>query len=59
MSEPLLPDITDDERPVGWGDDQRWDDESGADPDRHHGHDERGSDEDRLRAARPPHHDRD
>jgi hypothetical protein len=46
MTEPLLPDTTSDEHDIGWGDDARDDDR------------EAGDDE-RLRAERPPHHDRD
>lgn len=42
MTDPLLPDQTADERPVGWGDE----DEADADAD------------ERLRGERPPHHDR-
>jgi hypothetical protein len=48
VGEPLLPDTTSDESDVGWGDDERAHDQDG------------GADEDdeRLKAERPPHHDR-
>jgi hypothetical protein len=46
MSEPVLPDSTSDERDVGWGDDV-------SDEDRARDEDER------FKAERPPHHDRD
>ncbi|HWB67447.1 MAG TPA: hypothetical protein VG708_11545 [Mycobacteriales bacterium] len=45
-ADPLLPDTTADERPVGWGDDR---DEYDDDAD---------SDEERLAVERPPHYDR-
>jgi hypothetical protein len=49
VSDPLLPDTTTDEGTVGWGD-EVYDDTVG---------DEAERDEARLRAERPPHHDRD
>jgi hypothetical protein len=45
VTEPLLPDTTSDESDVGWGDAEPADDEA--------------RDDERLRAERPPHHDRD
>jgi hypothetical protein len=47
MTEPLLPDSTSDELEVGWGDD---DAASVDEADR--------DDDERLKAERPPHHDR-
>jgi hypothetical protein len=46
VSEPVLPDTTSDESAVGWGDEV-------ADEERER------SDDERLNAERPPHHDRD
>jgi hypothetical protein len=45
--EDVLPDVTSDERPVGWGDDLADEDGSGA----------RSEDDDRLVRERPPHWD--
>lgn len=49
MTEPLLPDTTTDEQPVGWGDDVEDDGYAGGVED---------PDVQRLVAERPPHHDR-
>jgi hypothetical protein len=52
VSEPVLPDVTSDEREVGWGDDP-----TDAAPDPHD--EDEGDLEARLREDRPPHYDRD
>jgi hypothetical protein len=45
MTDPVLPDTTSDENPVGWGDEAASDDDL--------------DDEQRLAAERPPHYDKD